>query len=158
MAILLMWFSPCYGDNYRVYHNARWNFTIPYPADLLVPQGESANGDGQEFVSKDRLISMRISGIYNTLEETLDELYSAESRESSRTNQVITYRVRKNNWFVLSGDIIDDQGKSEIFYKKTILTNGVIIHFEMRYDKAHKMSIDPIVGRIIQSLDVSKVK
>ena len=158
MAILLMWFSPCYGDNYRVYHNARWNFTIPYPADLLVPQGESANGDGQEFRSKDRLISMRISGIYNALDETLDELHSAESRENSRTNQVITYRVRKNNWFVLSGYIIDDQEKSKIFYKKTILTNGVIIHFEMSYDKAQKKSMDPIVGRIIQSLDVSKVK
>ena len=35
---------------YRTYHNARFDFTVSYPADLLIPQGETQNSDGQRFV------------------------------------------------------------------------------------------------------------
>ena len=33
-------------ETYRSYANARFSYSIEYPPDLLVPQGESDNGDG----------------------------------------------------------------------------------------------------------------
>lgn len=35
--------------NYRTYHNSRFDYSISYPADILIPQGEAINGDGQKF-------------------------------------------------------------------------------------------------------------
>ena len=34
-------------NNYKTYANARFKYSISYPADLLIPQGEAENGDGQ---------------------------------------------------------------------------------------------------------------
>ncbi len=37
---------------YRTYHNERFDFSISDPADVLIPQGESDNHDGQKFRSR----------------------------------------------------------------------------------------------------------
>src|SRR5256714_15334892 len=39
-------------NNYKTYANARFKYSISYPADLLIPQGEAENGDGQGFREK----------------------------------------------------------------------------------------------------------
>ena len=39
-------------DNYKTYVNARFKYSISYPADVLIPQGEAENGDGQIFREK----------------------------------------------------------------------------------------------------------
>src|SRR5437868_6035966 len=33
--------------NYQTYTNARFKYSISYPSNLLIPQGEAENGDGQ---------------------------------------------------------------------------------------------------------------
>src|ERR1041385_1585764 len=38
---------------WKVYTNVRFHYSICYPQDLLVPQGEAENSDGQKFVAKD---------------------------------------------------------------------------------------------------------
>ena len=37
-------------DVYHTYHNPRFGYSIAYPKDILYPQGESDNGDGQKFL------------------------------------------------------------------------------------------------------------
>src|SRR5436190_13571117 len=51
-----------YENGYRTYSNARFAYSISYPSDLLVPQGESDNGDGQKFQSKDVRAVMLVYG------------------------------------------------------------------------------------------------
>src|ERR1041385_1331675 len=43
------------ADQYKwkMYTNARFQYSICYPPDLLVPQGEPENADGQKFLAKD---------------------------------------------------------------------------------------------------------
>jgi hypothetical protein len=48
--------------NFKIYINERYNYSILYPLDLLYPQGEAANGDGQKFLSKDGLVEMLVYG------------------------------------------------------------------------------------------------
>src|SRR5437588_5064694 len=58
-------------SDYRTYTNARFGYSISYPASVLVPQGESDNGDGQIFRSRDGHAEMRVFGRYNVQNETL---------------------------------------------------------------------------------------
>src|SRR5262249_52024686 len=59
-------------NTYKTYANARFKYSISYPADLLVPQGEAENGDGQIFHEKSASsVEMRVYGGNNALNETL---------------------------------------------------------------------------------------
>src|SRR6266540_3897514 len=59
-------------NHYKTYANARFKYSISYPADLLIPQGEAENGDGQVFKEKSpSSVEMRVYGGYNVLKETL---------------------------------------------------------------------------------------
>ena len=40
-------------ETFQTYHNSRFDYSIDYPANLLFPQGEAPNGDGQIFASAD---------------------------------------------------------------------------------------------------------
>ena len=55
----------CYGS----YSNGRFGYSIDYPKDLLIPQGESDNEDGQEFTSKDGKAVLLVWGHLNVLGE-----------------------------------------------------------------------------------------
>src|SRR5258706_14209851 len=51
-------------NDYKTYANARFKYSISYPTDLLIPQGESENGDGQVFREKSGSVEMRVYGGY----------------------------------------------------------------------------------------------
>ena len=131
-------------NNYQTYHNARFAYSISYPSDLLIPQGEAANGDGQKFVSRDRKVEVLVYGSNNALEKTLRALYQDET--ARRENRTITYQVLKPDWFVVSGT-----ENNKVFYQKTMLHNGVFKTFHIEYDRAVKDTWDPITGKIARS-------
>src|SRR5207237_8321240 len=58
-------------NHYKTYDNARFKYSISYPTDLLIPQGESENGDGQVFREKSGSVEMRVYGGYNLSNEKL---------------------------------------------------------------------------------------
>jgi len=98
------------------YVNARFQYAICYPKDLLVPQGEAANSDGQRFLPKDGGAELIVYGSNNALDETLKgRMSETEARLTGATGKV-TYKVQKANWFVLSG-----QNGQTVFYVKTLL-------------------------------------
>src|SRR5947207_3694227 len=58
-------------NDYKTYANARFKYSIGYPADLLIPQGESENGDGQVFKETgSSSVEMRVYGGYKGSKET----------------------------------------------------------------------------------------
>jgi hypothetical protein len=131
---------------YRIYHNVRFEYSISYPADILIPQGEAANGDGQRFVSSDRRTEMIVYGSHNSLDETLRQRYEAEIGRTDNPNRTVTYQVLRQSWFVVSGV---ENGK--VFYQKTLLRNDVFKTFRIEYDQSQKQTFDSITAKIAQS-------
>ena len=135
-------------DVYKTYHNARFGYSIAYPGDILHPQGESDNGDGQKLVSKNAEASLLVYGSNNALNQSLQELYLEESRRGRDDNQtkIVTYKVLKNNWFVISG-----YNHRNIFYQKTILNNNQFKSFYFEYPESKRKIYDPITNHLARS-------
>lgn len=136
------------NGRYEKYYNNRFNYSVAYPIGILIPQGESQNGDGKKFISKDKNIIMAVYGSHNVLNKKLEEVYRTESRNATPENptRVVTYKTRGDNWFVVSGY---ENGK--VFYNKTILRNGDFKVLDIRYNKSLKSKFDPIVAEIAKS-------
>jgi hypothetical protein len=132
---------------YRTYHNSRFDYSISYPADLLIPQGESVNGDGQRFLSKDRRTELLVYGSHNSLNQMLNEVFTQESeRSSDHPNRVVTYKVLRGDWFVVSGT---ENGR--IFYQKTMLRESIFKTFRIEYDESQKQTFDSVTAFIARS-------
>ncbi|HEY0385728.1 MAG TPA: hypothetical protein VGC64_06930 [Pyrinomonadaceae bacterium] len=125
---------------YKTYTNARYAYSISYPANLLVPQGEADNGDGQAFRSRDGAAEMRVYGSQD-LGGGLAEAY-----REAQSGKNVTYKTLKRNWFVVSGT---EGGK--IFYQKTMFRNDVFKTFTIEYDESRKGTYDAVTARIAQS-------
>jgi hypothetical protein len=128
------------GANYRTYSNARYGFSIAYPAGILIPQGESDNGDGQRFASRNGSASLVAFG-----ENRLDRSLADEFR-SAQENRSVTYKVLRRDMFVVSGF-----GNGKIFYQKTLLRGGSFKTFVIEYDEGERATFDPITSRIAAS-------
>ena len=132
---------------YKTYSNARYQFSVSYPDGLLVPQGESDNGDGQKFLSPDGRAELRVFGFYN-LDGSLEDAYQAAQlykKEESRNHQV-TYKVLRKGWFVVSGKF-----DGRVFYLRTMLRGPVFKSLVFEYDESEKAIFDPATARISQS-------
>jgi hypothetical protein len=125
---------------YHTYANSRFGYTIKYPANVLIPQGESTNSDGQKFISSDGSASLLVWGSHNALDESLQSRYNDTRKEFGGS---ITYQVLKNHWFVISGYKEDN-----IFYQKTIFSNDIFKTFIITYKRTHRRLFDPIVPEI----------
>ena len=133
--------------SYRTYHNARFDFSISYPADVLIPQGEPENHDGQKFRSRDGRAEMLVYGSYNALNQTLRQLYAEETSASAdHPHRTVSYKTFKGNWFVVSGI---EEGK--VFYQKTMLTKGIFKTFRIEYNESQKDLYDPLIAQMARS-------
>jgi hypothetical protein len=134
-------------ETYKTYTNARFAFSIAYPAHLLVPQGEATNGDGQRFISKDEQAVLLAYGSYNALDQTLNDIFKETSETSpAHPNRMVTYKALRADWFVVSGK---EDGK--IFYQKTLLKKAVLKTFRLEYRESQKATFDPVVARLEKS-------
>lgn len=141
---LILIFSLCaFGQSrYKTYNNARFGYSISYPSDLLKPQGEAANGDGQVFLGNGA--EMRVYGSNLLLNETLRKEYNALLEEKGGS---VSYKVFKNTFFVISGK---ENGK--IFYQKTFEdSDGAFITFMIEYDESKRKTYDAVVTKIVRS-------
>lgn len=136
--------APARGkDVYRTYANARFNYSISYPSNLLTPQGESANGDGQVFRATDGSAEMRVYGRYNVNKETLRGSFLEVSRE---WGDGVTYKVIRQDWFVVTVLV-----NGKVHYQKTMLRRGVFKTFEIEYDSSRRATYDAVTTRIAKS-------
>jgi len=127
---------------WKVYTNVRFQYSICYPQDLLVPQGEAENSDGQKFLAKDGA-TLVVYGSNNALKDSLkDVIEDTASRLAGRSGKV-TYKVVKPDWFVVSGL----NGRS-IFYAKTLYAHEQFKSFELTYDNSASTVYKPVVTRL----------
>ena len=128
--------------NYKNYSNARYGFSISYPADLLTPQGESDNADGQIFSGDGG--EMRVYGSNMLLNGTLLKEFNAVMKEQGNG---VSYKTYRQNFFVVSA--LND---GRIFYRKTIVKpNGSFITFMIEYDESKRGVYDKAVARMVKS-------
>jgi len=132
----------------KTYHNKRFGYSITYPSNLLYPQGESDNGDGQKFLTKEGDTLLLVYGTHNIDNQTIEERYHFDSRGNTKDNpkKVVTYRILKANWFVVSGYL-----SGKIFYQKTILSNEHFKTFYFEYPEAKKQTYDPLIKQLVSS-------
>jgi hypothetical protein len=129
-------------STYRTYSNARFAYSLEYRGDLFTPQGESDNGDGQKFVSRDRLATILVYGSNNALNETL----SGRLEQIAKDLESVTYRKEGKGWFVISGI---KSGK--VFYQKTVYKAGAFKTFEIEYPASAKPVYDQPTARMSES-------
>jgi hypothetical protein len=134
---------------YKTYNNKRFEYSISYPKDILYPQGEAENGDGQKFLSKQGDTMLLVYGSHNIDEQTIKERYqqNSQSKPEENPSKIVTYRVLKENWFVVSGYVSGNL----IFYQKTLLNNDQFKTFYFEYPETQKNLYDSIVKRLSTS-------
>ncbi|MEB3828217.1 hypothetical protein [Phormidium sp. CCY1219] len=134
---------------YETYYNDRFNYSVDYPENMLIPQGEPTNGDGQEFVSESGNIEMMVYGYHDIFDKTLEDLYRQtirEGMEGEPGNLEVTYQRLGDNWFVVSG-----YQNGQVFYHKRIRSDGDIKVLEIQYDRSLQPQFDRIVADIANS-------
>ena len=138
--------SPGLQDDlaYKTYTNARFKYSISYPANLLIPQGEAENGDGQVFREKSRSsVEMRVYGGYNVMNETLRSRYAELVRQWGKG---VTYKVIRRDWFAVSAMV-----NGKIHYQKTILRGDVFKTFAIEYDAVRGSTYNDVTDRVAKS-------
>ncbi|MDD5273980.1 MAG: hypothetical protein PHU14_14845 [Methylovulum sp.] len=151
--------KPLFAEpTYAIYHNTRFAYSIAYPKEILFPQGEADNGDGQVFLSKATDASLRVYGSNydkNIPDDypSLADAYREGSRGGISENQtkVVTYKQLKNNWFVISGLI-----NGKIFYQKTIYGKDKTLTLYLEYPKNQQKTYDAITKHIANSLKIAE--
>ena len=131
---------------YVQYVNQRFSFTVEYPRELLIPRGESDNGDGQVFATSQGDAKLTISGGRRgkDLNFPCDALHTA----SNFTGTNVTYKWKKGGASVASGTTIE----GKIFYVKNISSMDKCVTLIFEYPAARRATFDPLVSRISSSL------
>jgi hypothetical protein len=85
------------------------------------------------------------------LDQTLRDVFEqAGGRSIEHPNRVVTYKVLRNDWFVVSGT---ENGRGRIFYQKTMLRDSTFKTFRIEYDKNEKQTFDSITAVIARSFN-----
>jgi hypothetical protein len=127
---------------WETYTNVRFEYAVCYPDRLLIPQGESDNGDGQKFLATDggQLI---VYGSNNALDESLRERFAATGSRLAGASGKVSYKVLKPDWFVVSG-----QNGATVFYAKTLYSRGQFKSFELTYSESAAAIYEPVVRHL----------
>lgn len=133
--------------DFKVYTNARFGFRVEYPADWGEPE-TSTNGDGARVYNSVRSASIVLSG-WRLDGDTVKALFDADSRDDTKRQRTVTYKVMKGDWYVVSGFEGDN-----IFYRKVIVREAEDrqASFTLTFPKARKVEFDPVIARIAASL------
>lgn len=139
IAFIFAFSAKAFGqDKWKTYANARYGFSISYPENLLVPQGEADNGDGQIFSGD--AAEMRVFGSHSLLNETLLKEFNAVVKQSGN----VSYKAYRKKFFAVSGT-----ANGRIYYRKTAAkANGTFITFYIEYDEDERAEYDKITAKI----------
>ncbi|HSH37926.1 MAG TPA: hypothetical protein VK993_04000 [Chthoniobacterales bacterium] len=135
-------------QKFDTYTNVRFGYAVDYPADMLTPQGEPDNGDGQRFTSQTGDVELLAVGSYNALDKTLRERFAEEMEpeDDDAPKRTVTYKVLKKDWFVVSGT----EGK-RVFYTKVMLKEDTFKRMTFRYPAERDAELTPLTARIAKS-------
>lgn len=142
------WAQQSDAADWSEYGNSRYEYTVCYPADLLKPQPESANGDGRVFTGKNGA-TMRVWGAGDGVGEwTVTKAKNWRTGQLAKDGVALSYMRQGKNFFALSG-----MRKGNIIYHKGILQNDQWRSVEFSYKAADRKIWDPVVERVASCLN-----
>lgn len=135
---------------YEVYHNQQYYYSIKYPY-ILIPQGESDNGDGQMFLSEDNRIQLLVYRDYKNDYITGGELYTLKEafQEDLKIIDGVFNKKIEDNYYII------EYKTDEIiytYYAQLYKENYYNMLFQ--YPEEEKDMMKDIIKHVIESLDV----
>lgn len=151
IVVLLLSAVSCLGfAQNTTYQNARYGYSITYPSQLLLPLGESDNGDVQTFEGGDARLLIWANPNPEVLGETLESMFNERTNNPDRE---VTYKVLRDDWFVISG-----YEAGQIFYEKTFVRGGVEYTFSITYAQGVRGTFDAVVDSLEDSFTVPNIR
>jgi hypothetical protein len=148
--------APAADPGWQRYSNGRFGFSVCYPPEL-VPQGESDNGDGQTFKSRDGKVTVLAYGGFEMLPEKgrsglQQELGFALAGARDRHFSV-GYQLVKPHFFVVSGA----SPAGMVWYRRTQEIQDRAVTLDFEYPAAARAQMDPLVVKMTGCLAVGKM-
>lgn len=132
------------------YCNARFEYCISYPKEILHPKEESQNGDGREFTSGDgvRMLvfgrrAMTAEGESISMQQSFD---TALEDCKHRRGIAVTYQKLGSTFFVISG--LKD---GKVLYLKTIVKGEAFAILILEYPETKRSTFDALTSKISAS-------
>jgi hypothetical protein len=126
---------------YSKYINVRFAYSICYPPQILLPQGESPNGDGQKFVSKDGATIAIVYGNNNALGQSLQQIFDQDTEGIKLSDKSIVA-----NKFTFSGRTANDLME----FEETILQNQVLKTFNIQFPSTEMGTYGVVAERMME--------
>ena len=140
------------------YHNNRFGFSIDYPTALFVNKEYPENGDGVWLKNKTKTIHLTPSASYAMENTNIRSIYRNHIKWCKKEKKIeLTYKVQKENWFVLSGY---DHKTNSIFYQKHFLYNDldgskILAGYTYKYPIAQREYYDKLVETFNKSFSIN---
>jgi hypothetical protein len=135
---------PAAGDGrLRTYRNERFGILMRYPSVFaLDPDSVPENGDSARFWTADRRATAVVNASRSKEGRELGQLLAEAEEDILRNSRgEVTYRRRRDNWFVLSGYILD-----RIFYRRTFLAaDGTLATLWLEFPRALRPCLEDAV-------------
>jgi hypothetical protein len=138
------------GGGEEAYVNARFGYSIAYPAALFVAEPEAENGDGRAFHARRGGARFLVWGGFNSLDQTPGDI-AAQAEDSCRRRPA-AYRVVKPRLIAVSCET----RTGDIFYRKTLVDGDVLVSFQMTYPRRDRVLWDPVLARISGALKAAR--
>lgn len=134
------------NNGWMRYVNARFGMAFPVPPGMKA-QRPPENGGGQAFVSADDKATLVIFGSFNVDGNgDLDESWKDALSNPERT---ITYKVKKADWYVVSGVTKNGLG----FYEKYTANAKYCAGWSMSYPQADEKKYSAWIERIAKGFE-----
>ena len=132
------------NSTWTEHRNARYGFSLQYPADVFAIERTTEAGDGEVFAARDGEAKLLVGALVNQSSYT-PSTYQAYIAAHSYGQYRIDYKPLGRTWFALSGD-----GQGKTFYEKVMFScDGRLINsFAMIYPTEQSSTFDPIVERV----------
>lgn len=134
------------NDGWLFYTNGRFGVAFPVPPGMKALRPPD-NGDGQAFATADGKVTLGGSGGFN-----VDEMGSIENRwkdSLAEPNRTITYKVKKANWYVVSGVTKAGLG----FYERYDANAKYWARWTMTYPQVDEKKYAPWIERIAKGYE-----
>lgn len=147
LALVLMLSSPAVlAAEWGQYVNSRYGYEIAVPPGYA-GQGESGNGDGQVFVSRQGTQVLRVFGGYLANGDFSSEM-AARMRQDADAGWTLTYQASTPKWVSYSGS----KGGFIVYVRAIARCGDQYAMFRLRYSKSDAAALDPVVSRLVGGL------
>jgi hypothetical protein len=144
--------SPSYSRAYSAkqrtstYVNARFAYSVCYPPNVFVPQGEPTNGDGQKFISVDGQATAYVYGS-NGLGTTLEQELTQDAQTSEGAPITLTSKTIGAREFTFTGSL-----NGQTFVERTLLQSQQFKTLNVQYPTTASRTYGPIAQQMMTCL------